>query len=290
VRTPLAAALAASLTLSISGFGRGQEVPGAVPTAPDQQPSLLQLSPKSVSGPVVGGANQQVAEAVAATLRQSPLLKQYHVTVSVVNGVAELSGTVLSLAQHAEVIRLASSVPGVLRVEDHLEVQTGTGIVQAQAAPFQPIPVQAVQPPRIEPVNPPQPGPGQPFPPMPQPQPGAGGFPPPGPGGPFPGPGPGIGGFPEPMPIQGTPPGFPSATQPPPLPPYAWPTYAPYNNFSRVAYPSLYPYESFPFIGPIYPFPRIPLGWRSVNLTWEDGHWWYGRNATGHDWWRIRYW
>jgi len=27
-----------------------------------------------------------------------------------------------------------------------------------------------------------------------------------------------------------------------------------------------------------------------VNLTWEDGHWWLGRNATGHDGCRIRYW
>jgi len=76
---------------------------------------------------------------------------------------------------------------------------------------------------------------------------------------------------------------------PPSMPPYAWPTYAPYNNYSRVAYPTAYPYEQFPFIGPMYPFPRVPLGWRSVSLTWEDGHWWYHRTPTGHDWWRIRY-
>jgi hypothetical protein len=52
----------------------------------------------------------------------------------------------------------------------------------------------------------------------------------------------------------------------------------------------MYPYEAWPFIGPFYPFPRVPLGWRSVTLTWQDGHWWYGKNATGHDWWRVRYW
>jgi len=73
------------------------------------------------------------------------------------------------------------------------------------------------------------------------------------------------------------------------MPPYAWPTYAPYNNVSRVAYPELYPPQAFPFIGPMYPFPKVPLGWRSVQLKWEDGHWWYGRTATGHDWWRVRY-
>jgi hypothetical protein len=94
----------------------------------------------------------------------------------------------------------------------------------------------------------------------------------------------------EPTPIFQAPPGPNPTMQPPPLPPNAWPTVAPYNNYSRVAYPNLYPYEAWPFIGPFYPFPRVPLGWRSVTLTWQDGHWWYGKNATGHDWWRIRYW
>lgn len=78
--------------------------------------------------------------------------------------------------------------------------------------------------------------------------------------------------------------------QPPRMPPYAWPTYAPYNNFSRVAYPEYYPYQSWPFIGPCNPFPKPPLGWRTVKLEWEDGHWWYSRVATSHDWWRIKYW
>jgi hypothetical protein len=77
---------------------------------------------------------------------------------------------------------------------------------------------------------------------------------------------------------------------PPRLPPYAWPTYAPYNNFSRVAYPQLYPYNAWPFVGPFYPFPKVPLGWRSVTLEWQDGHWWLGRNATKYDYWRVRFW
>ncbi len=76
----------------------------------------------------------------------------------------------------------------------------------------------------------------------------------------------------------------------PPLPPYAWPTYAPYNNVSRVAYPTAYPQNAFPFIGPFYPFPKVPLGWRSVSLDWEDGHWWMGRKSAPHDYWRVRFW
>ena len=77
---------------------------------------------------------------------------------------------------------------------------------------------------------------------------------------------------------------------PPKMPPYAWPTYAPYNNYSRVAYPQAYPYEAFPFIGPLYPFPKVPLGWRSVKLEWDDGFWWYSKVACKYDWWRLRFW
>ncbi len=79
-------------------------------------------------------------------------------------------------------------------------------------------------------------------------------------------------------------------SQAPPLPPHAWPTYAPYNNYSRVAYPTSYPPEAFPFIGPPYPFPRVPPGWRKVVLEWNDGHWWMSTHAQKRDWWTIRYW
>ena len=77
---------------------------------------------------------------------------------------------------------------------------------------------------------------------------------------------------------------------PPRMPPYAWPTYAPYNNYSRVAYPNEYPYSAFPYIGPMYPFPKVPLGYRAIKLEWENGHWWYGRTATKRDYWMVRYW
>ena len=75
----------------------------------------------------------------------------------------------------------------------------------------------------------------------------------------------------------------------PPLPNHAWPTYAPYNNVSRVAYPTAYPYNAFPFIGPYYPFPKVPLGWRKVTLEWEDGHWWLGRKQAPVDYWRVKF-
>ncbi len=91
----------------------------------------------------------------------------------------------------------------------------------------------------------------------------------------------------DPAPL-GVPGQFSPDMQAPNLPPYAWPTYAPYNNVSRVAYPTAYPYNAFPFIGPYYPFPKVPLGWRKVTLEWEDGHWYLGRAAAPQDYWRVR--
>jgi hypothetical protein len=274
VRKLLAAALAASLCAGAGNQGWGQEAPNSTPAGADQKPGHLQLSGKETASPLVTSVNQRLADAIAEQLNHSPRLKNFRVTIAVQDGVADLAGVIQTEAQHIEALRVARSVAGVRDVHDHLEVAGGSGVVQAQgeppaaptASPFQPIPLQGA-PVQAQPLPP---G-GAPFPPMPGPA------------------GSGRGVY-EPTPIHGTPPGFPSATQPPPMPPYAWPTYAPYNNYSRVAYPNLYPYESFPFIGPIYPFPRIPLGWRSVTLNWEDGHWWYSRTATGHDWWRIRYW
>jgi hypothetical protein len=93
----------------------------------------------------------------------------------------------------------------------------------------------------------------------------------------------------EPAPL-GVPGQFSPDMQAPNLPPHAWPTYAPYNNVSRVAYPTAYPYNAFPFIGPYYPFPKVPLGWRKVTLEWDDGHWYLGRNSAPQDYWRVKFW
>jgi hypothetical protein len=190
-------------------------------------------------------------------------LMGYTIDIRVENGLVELIGQVASQAQRDEAVRVVQGVPGVERVRDNLIV---SGPVMPVTATVQPTPTE----PRSLQTPPPE-----------------------GPTGPVLG----GGGAPEPMSIFQGPPG-PAGLggagvgqmPPPPMPPYAWLTYAPYNNVSRVAYPNLYPYQSWPFIGPMYPYPKVPLGWRSVQLKWQDGHWWYGRNATGHDWWRVRYW
>ncbi|MBR4832725.1 MAG: BON domain-containing protein [Thermoguttaceae bacterium] len=64
----------------------------------------------------------------------------------------------------------------------------------------------------------------------------------------------------------------------PNLPNYAWPSYADYPNYSQVAYPKQYAANAFPYIGPFYPYPQVPMGWRKVTMEWHDGYWWLDFN------------
>ncbi len=197
-------------------------------------------------------SNQELANNVASALERSGNLHGYTIDIKCQNGVVELSGKISDEPQREAVISTVLTQSGV------------KSVIDGMAANFQAVrPVQALS----EPVaGPPPAGPAV--------------LPPPNVAGPIV----------DPVPL-----GQPGASSPydlaaPKMPTYAWSSYAPYNNFSRVAYPQNYPYNSFPFIGPFYPFPKVPLGWRSVTLEWQDGHWWMGRNATKYDYWRVRYW
>lgn len=59
----------------------------------------------------------------------------------------------------------------------------------------------------------------------------------------------------------------------PNLPGYAWPGYAAHPNYGAVSYPKQYSASAWPYIGPFYPYPQVPLGWRRVALEWDDGFW-----------------
>jgi osmotically-inducible protein OsmY len=59
----------------------------------------------------------------------------------------------------------------------------------------------------------------------------------------------------------------------PQMPGYAWPSYAPAPNYGAVTYPKQYSPSAWPYIGPFYPYPQVPLGWRRVTLEWDDGWW-----------------
>jgi hypothetical protein len=58
------------------------------------------------------------------------------------------------------------------------------------------------------------------------------------------------------------------------MPGNAWPSYASYPNYAALTYPRQYSPAAWPYIGPFYPYPQVPLGWRKVSLEWDDG-WWF---------------
>lgn len=200
--------------------------------------------------PGTGADNQVTADAVAAVLGTSPAVRGADVRISAQGGVVILRGTAPSAAHQKAIAAAALTAQGVQMVKDEMTV---SAVVPAQATLAPPMPVPTAPIP-LGPV-----GPG------------------------------GEGPIVEPGAV-----GVPGQVSPdmmaPNLPAYAWPTYAPYNNFSRVGYPTAYPYNAFPFIGPFYPFPKVPLGWRKVVMEWEDGHWYIGKASAPHDYWRVKFW
>ena len=208
--------------------------------------------------------NQATAEAVAAALRSSPALAGYRIEVQTRDGQADLNGVVATPAQRSEAIQRVLKVRGVARVIDHIKVSSDPRVIPAQ---YQMAFHGGMRNGSI----------------------------PAGPGGTIPGTGmapgmaPGMGGpiMSEAGPISGDmgamdgpapegPAGSASGTQAalPGQPNYAWPSTAPYPNFSAVGYPTAYPWQAWPNIGPPYPYPEVPLDWRAVTLRWDDGIWW----------------
>ena len=91
------------------------------------------------------------------------------------------------------------------------------------------------------------------------------------------GPGGGGGALGAPMPMGGTGvglPPIPGRGDGPNMPNYAWPSYSASPNYAAVQYPTQYSPTAWPYIGPFYPYPQVPLGWRRVSLEWDDGWWW----------------
>lgn len=220
-------------------------------------------------------ANTKLAQAVGARLSSSSAANGADITIQTDGGTITVTGTAKDEAQKKAILQEVRVVPGVKLVKDGISVGKATTTqakgVPAKATAGKVQQAQAQAPASLPPMNS---GVGPVTTQAPMAMGGGAGMA-----------GPAV----EPAPL-GHPGMGPSDGFAPPLPPYAWPTYAPHNNASRIGYPTAYPYNAFPFIGPYYPFPKVPLGWRSVTLTWEDGHWWYGRTSTPHDYWRVRFW
>jgi BON domain len=220
--------------------------------------ALLALSTSAALAQETINANQLTADAVAATLRSSKSLAGQRIEIQTREGLVTLSGTVAIPAQKAEILARARRVVGVRGVVDQLRVLNEQAI---QTVQYESNPALAF---RQGPVT------GAPIS-------GAGIL-----GGAT-----GYQGVPTGAPAttgivsDGGPvpegrAGMPGATQAyqPGYPNYAWPSYAPYPNFSAVGYPTAYPWQAWPNIGPFYPYPEVPLDWRAVTLRWDDGIWW----------------
>ncbi len=219
--------------------------------APEMTPIASPIQQVGGQQPVSKPSNQQVANSIAESLRSTGL-SGYDISINYKNGIASLNGSVGSKEQRDHVTRVVSQVPGVNSVDNRLGL---AGPPVMQTAAFQP-----------------QPGAVAPPPMAPQP----------GPMGPPPGPGPMMGG-----PSYGH--GGPGPVNPvynqPYLPNHAWPTYAAYPNSAAVSYPKQYSASAFPYIGPFYPYPQVPMGWRSSTLEWDDGQWQLKFSPQTDRWW-----
>jgi hypothetical protein len=221
-----------------------------------QAPAPLPTQPGKVN------TNQTLADDVAFRLRSLGNAVGADISIVAQDGIVTLSGTTKDAAQKARLAADAKTVSGVVVVRDEMK-PLSTGVVQVQdVAPLAPVAPTPLGPTGLPLAANFGHGHGHAMPANP---------------------------IVEPIPL-GVPGQAAPDLQAPNLPPYAWPTYAPYNNISRVAYPQAYPYNAFPFIGPYYPFPKVPLGWRKVTLEWEDGHWYLGRNSAPQDYWRVKFW
>jgi hypothetical protein len=274
---------------------------------------LIVLSVTLITGlgsTLAWAGNQQVAEQIAGNLRASGQLGQCKVGVKFCDGTAWLNGKIHDQQQRDHILKVVFQTPGVARVVDEMTLASAeqastspstmskisaslaalnplrrTADDDAHAQPVatafpasrEAVPTAMMQPVPVPPSAP-LPAPAmKPVPPAPLPSPtetpmmAGNGVP----GGPIPM-YPGSGGGPAPM-----------RTDQPSMPATAWPTYSAYPNYAAVTYPKQYSPTAWPYIGPFYPYPQVPLGWRKVSLQWDDG-WW---QLEFHDkpccvWWR----
>lgn len=206
-------------------------------------------------------SNQQVATSIARSLAQAGLAK-YEIQVRYKEGAASLVGDVGHPMEALKAQEIAYSNANVNHVINEL---TAGGLTAKQI--LNQMEQQAQQQGAVQPAGY--------VPPMPQ------GAPQMGPQGPI-----------QPTGFRGHhggPMGAPVGAQPmyngPNLPQHAWPTYAPYDNYAAVTYPSQYDASAWPYIGPFYPYPQVPMGWRDAKLSWDDGTWNLKFNSRTDRWW-----
>lgn len=239
--------------------------------------------------PVMGMADdQQIADYIKARLQaeqQQGNLRGFNVDMRVEQGTVWFKGHVANRAQEMTILQTAQKAGhlGVVKVVDDIETQMTSPYRSASfATPSQqPLPAYTSPQPSAYQQQQPQPLPSYTMPQSPYRQAssqeiigGADGMM----GGGY------VGGG-EPLPFASAGTSVPSAmpmafsqsasgpTESANLPGYAWPGYAASPNYGAVAYPRQHSASAWPYIGPFYPYPQVPLGWRKVSLEWDDGWW-----------------
>jgi hypothetical protein len=286
------------LSLGLMALTPGVTLAGAL-----DSPQLKQstsANPSIASKPAdkaKGGSNQDLANKVKASLEKARLTG-FDIEINVQNGVVTLDGVVRSPAQR-EAAAKAAKVAGITKVNNRLGVaetmprgpiqqaavsqparaippqmagmpQQGTAPIAGNMYQMPPAQRAAARPQMVRPANF-QPGyEGQE--PVQQPVAPQAMGPMAGPTG-IPGYAPAAGGASHVIYNQ---PNFPN---------YSWPTYAQYPNYAAVNYPSQYSASAWPYIGPFYPYPQVPLGWRKAQLEWDDGYWNLNFRARTDKWW-----
>ncbi len=217
---------------------------------------LAALASSASAQGVAPNANQLTADSVAGSLRASRSLAGYRIEIRARDGLVTLSGSLGSPAQKAEALARTQRVAGVAGVIDQLQVEGDRSVRPVQYQPEVALGHHNRNYDGGAPAYDAGAGvqggmtsgiaPGTPMPEGPAGSTGA---------------------------TQAAMPGYPN---------YAWPSYAPYPNASAVGYPTAYPWQAWPNIGPFHPYPEVPLDWRAVTLRWDDGIWWldFKKNYT----------
>lgn len=210
-------------------------------------------------------SDAEITDAIIASLQQSKAqgeLRGFDLDVSTINGDVWLKGMVANQSQKDLVLDVARRVRGVTRVVDDMLIQHSNPVRPVSTGVPAPLPhaslpqgssMPVASQPAAVPMAP------QAFAPS------------------------GVAGYVNgghmvgtPVPMQGAGGeygvGAPRYDQPN-LPAYAWPSYAAHPNYAAVTYPKQYSPSAWPYIGPFYPYPQVPLGWRKVALEWDDGLW-----------------
>jgi hypothetical protein len=232
--------------------------------------------------------DQSVADGISANCKDAGLARRGNdIGIEVRGGVAILSGKVMSREDALKATQVAQRSQGVRRVENRIQVaESAPAMAARRPSPVQQtsasarrggvrpanfqgeepadmteMPAEVVAQPPMAPQAAPPGVMAAPYPPSP-----------------MGGPGYGMGG-----PQQ-------VAYDQPNLPNHSWPTYGQYPNYAAVTYPKQYSASAWPYIGPFYPYPQVPLGWRKAQLEWDDGYWQLNfRPRTERWWWFMDY-